>query len=160
MSDEETQASEDAAPEKVNKAAKLSARLYAVQAYYQATQNKQTMRAVLDEYLRYRKDFEIDGVKLVRPDGALLQKILYGVDERRQELESVIEANLKKDAEDRTVEPLLKAILVCGAYELLIGETDKPIVINDYLNVAHSFYERGEVALINGVLDSISKIFQ
>jgi len=144
----------------VNKAAVLSARLYAVQAYYQATQNKQTMRSVLDEYLRYRKDFEIDGVKLVRPDGALLQKILFGVEERRPELESIIEANLKKDAEDRKVEPLLKAILICGAYELLIAETDAPIVINDYLNVAHGFYDRGEVALINGVLDSISTIFQ
>lgn len=144
----------------VNKAAVLSARLYAVQAYYQATQNKQSMRSVVDEYLRYRKDFEIDGIKLVRPDGALFQKILYGVEERRPELESVIDANLKKDAEDRSVEPLLKAILICGTYELLIGETDSPIVINDYLNVAHSFYDRGEVALINGVLDSVATIFQ
>jgi len=149
-----------AKPKEVNKAAVLSARLYAVQAFYQATQNSQTMRAVLDEYLRYRKDFEIDGVKLVPPDGALFQKILYGVDERRPELESIIDANLVKDATDREIEPLLKAILVCGAYELLIAETDAPIIINDYLNVAHAFYDRGEVALINGVLDSVSKIFQ
>ena len=138
----------------------LSARLRAVQGLYQADYNKQSTRAVLDEFLRHRKDMEIDGEPLVVPDGALLKKILYGVDERRQELEEVVNANLKKDAEDRVVEPLLRAILMCGAYELLVQEQDSPIIINDYLNVAHSFYERGEVALVNGVLDSISKIFQ
>lgn len=143
-----------------SKAKALSARLRAVQALFQADQNKQSMRAVLDEYLRYRSDMVIEGQKLVQPDGALLKKILFGVDERRTELEAVIDANLNKDAQDRDVEPLLRAILVCASYELLIQDIDSPIIINDYLNVAHSFYERGEVALINGVLDSISKVFQ
>ena len=138
----------------------VSARLRAVQALYQADQNKQSMRIVLDEYLRHRSDMEIDGQKLVAPDGALLKKILFGVDERRAELESIVDANLNKDAQDREVEPLLRSILICGTYELLIKEVDAPIVINDYLNVGHSFYDRNEVALINGVLDSISAIFQ
>ena len=138
----------------------VSARLRAVQALYQADQNKQSMRMVLDEYLRHRSDMEIDGQKLVAPDGALLKKILFGVDERRTELESIVDANLKKDAQDRTIEPLLRSILLCGAYELLIKEVDTPIIINDYLNVGHAFYDRNEVALINGVLDSISSIFQ
>lgn len=138
----------------------ISARLSAVQALYQAVQNEQSMRMVLDEYLNHRSDMEIDGQKLVTPDGALLKKILYGVDERRAELEAIVDANLNKDAQDRTVEPLLKAILTCGAYELLVKDVDAPIIINDYLNVAHSFYDRNEVALINGVLDSISSIFQ
>ena len=100
------------------KAKVLSARLCAVQALYQADQNKQSMRAVVDEYLRYRGGMEIEGEKLVQPDGALLKKILYGVDERRPELESIIDANLRKDAQDRMVEPLLKAILLSGAYEI------------------------------------------
>ena len=138
----------------------VSARLRAVQALYQADQNKQSMRMVLDEYLRHRSDMEIDGQKLVAPDGALLKKILFGVDERRTELESIVDANLKKDAQDRKIEPLLRSILLCGTYELLIKEVDTPIIINDYLNVGHAFYDRNEVALINGVLDSISSIFQ
>jgi N utilization substance protein B len=141
------------------KAGALSARLCAVQALYQVWQNKQPIRAVYDEYLRYRSDMVIDGEALVPPDGALLKKILYGVDERMKELEAIVEANLRRDATDRVVEPLLKAILICGSYELLVGDIDAPVIINDYLNVAHAFYGRGEVALINGVLDSISKIF-
>ena len=142
------------------KAKALSSRLCAVQAYYQSTQNKQSLRAIVSEYLQHRSDMVIDGEALVQPDGALLQKILFGVDERHIELETIVDANLKKDASDRKVEPLLKAILVCGAYELMVQEQDAPLIINDYLNVAHAFYERSEVGLINGVLDSISKIFR
>ncbi|MCC6598912.1 MAG: transcription antitermination protein NusB [Alphaproteobacteria bacterium] len=141
------------------KVSALSARLCAVQALYQVWQNKQPIRAVYDEYLHYRSDMVVDGEALVPPDGALLKKILYGVDERAQELEAIVDANLRRDAADRGVEPLLKAMLTCGAFELLIGEVDSPIIINDYLNVAHAFYERGEVALVNGVLDSIAKVF-
>lgn len=159
MTPETESESQDSLPSSP-RAAALSARLCAVQALYQVQQNKQPIRAVYDEYLRYRSDMVIDGEALVRPDAGLLKKILYGVDDRLQELEAIIDANLRRDAADRSIEPLLRAILTCGAYELLMGEVDAPIVINDYLNVAHAFYGRGEVALINGVMDSIAKIFQ
>ena len=39
----------------------LSARLRAVQALYQAEHNKQSMRAVLDEYLQHRSEMEVEG---------------------------------------------------------------------------------------------------
>lgn len=138
----------------------LAARLRAVQALYQYRQNKQSMRALVNEYLQHRNEMEVDGEPLVSPDGALLKKILYGADERLTELESIVDANLKKDAKDREVEPLLRSILICGTYELLVQDTDYPIIINDYLNVGHAFYDRNEVALINGVLDAIAAIFQ
>lgn len=153
--------SEAAKKDKISPKAKaLSARLSAVQALYQVSQNKQSLRSVYDEYLQYRTDLEIEGEKLVQPDGALLKKILYGVDERRQELESVVEAHLKKNDDDRDVEPLLKAIIIAGAYELLVQDFDAPIIINDYLNVTHAFYEKGEVALVNGVLDKVAVVFK
>ena len=143
------------------KAKNLSARLLAVQAFYQMKQNTQTIRSVYQEYSKYRMDGEADGQKLTPPDGKLFKQILFGTDERFTELDSVIAANLKKDAEDRKVEPLLKAILFCGAYELLAQQDiDAPIIINDYLNVGHAFYDKNEVALINGVLDSVARVFR
>lgn len=139
----------------------LSARLLAVQALYQMKQNNQPVRVVYDEYIKHRSEQEVDGQKLVKPDAVLFKKILYGVEERFVELDSVIRANLKKDASDRFVEPLLFAVLVCGAYELLAhADIDSPILINDYLNVGHAFFEKNEVALINGVLDSVSSVFR
>lgn len=153
--------SEPAADQKPSSKAKaLSARLSAVQALYQVSQNKQPIRAVYEEYILHRSDMEVDGEKLVPPDGALLKKILFGVDERLPELDAIVDANLMRDGAERTVEPLMRSILVCGTYELLVHEVDSPIVINDYLNVAHTFYNQGEVSLINGVLDAISQLFQ
>lgn len=142
------------------KARALSARLSAVQALYQASQNKQPINALLDEYINHRSDMEIDGEKIVKPDSKLLKKILLGVDERQAELLSIVDANLNKDASDRKVEPLLKAIFLCGCYELMIADHDAPVIINDYINVSHAFYERSEAALVNGVMDSISKTFK
>ena len=139
----------------------LSSRLLAVQALYQMKQNKQSVKAVYDEYVKHRSDQEIDGQKLVAPDASLFKKILYGVEERFVELDSIIGANLKRDASDRVVEPLLYSVLMCGAYELLAhSDIDAPIIINDYLNVGHAFFENNEVALINGVLDSVHKVFR
>lgn len=139
----------------------LSARLLAVQAVYQMKHSGEGVRSIYNEYIQFRTKPEVDGEKLVEPDGALFKMVIFGVEERYTELDSVVSANLKRDASDRSVEPLLEAILLCGAYELMVqDDIDAPIIINDYLNVGHSFYEKNEVALINGVLDSIAKAFR
>lgn len=144
-----------------SKASAFSARLLAVQAFYQMKQNGQAIRSVYQEFSKYRMDGDVGGQKIAVPDPKLFKQILFGVDERFVELEAVISANLHKDAKDRDVEPLLHAILLCGAYELLAqSEIDAPILINDYLNVGHAFYDKNEVALINGVLDSVAKVFR
>jgi N utilization substance protein B len=138
----------------------LSTRLWAVQALYQSQQNNQPIRSVADEYVQHRSEMVVDGEVLVPPDPVNLKKLLFGVDGRLEELEDIVGANLKKDASDRQVEPLLRAIMICGCYEIMLQDIDIPIIINDYLNVGHAFYERNEVALINGVLDSVAAIFR
>ncbi len=138
------------------KAKAISARLSAVQAVYQAAQNEQSMRDVLAEYLEHRAGMEVDGEELVKPDGDLLKKILIGAEERAGDIEALVQANIKKEGQGG--ELLLKSILVCATFELLANlDIDAPIIINDYLNVAHSFYAPGEVSFINAILDSISK---
>ena len=138
----------------------LSARLCAVQALYQMSQNEAaTVKDVLQQYLDDAKDLEIDGEKLVQPDGALFKKILSGAHERLTDLEGIILANYQpgKEGEKTAIEPLLKAILLAASYEILAHQDiDSPIIINDYLNVTHSFYSQGEVGLVNGMLDAIS----
>ncbi|MEM7679892.1 MAG: transcription antitermination protein NusB, partial [Pseudomonadota bacterium] len=47
----------------------LSARLYAVQAVYQIMQNATPVKAVLQQYLDKAEDMEIDGEKIVTPNG-------------------------------------------------------------------------------------------
>lgn len=145
------------------KAKALSARLCAVQALYQATHTNDPLDKIYQQYIEDAPDKEIDGEKLVEPDGIHLKRVLFGVEKRREDIISVVEASLKTrdDGSKPTLDKLLQSILLCAGYELLAEQdVDSPIIINDYLNVAHAFYEKGEVSLVNGVLDSVSKAFR
>ncbi len=130
----------------------------AVQAVYQSFTDDKDMRLIAEEYLHFRSGMEVDGEKLVEPDRELFSAILRGVSERRNDLNELIAANHKRDEPKSSLELLLQAILLCGAYELMANvKTDMPVIINDYVDVTKAFYEGGESKLINAVLDSIAK---
>jgi N utilization substance protein B len=134
----------------------LSARLMAVQAVYQASLNEQDLRSAAQEYLEHRVSMHVEGEEIVEPDSVLFKKIVSGVAERREDLGGVIQANAKNGGAG--FEALIKAILMCGSYELLAHtKIDAPIIINDYLNVAHGFFNESEVGLVNGILDKVAK---
>ena len=53
-------------------------------------------------------------------------------------------------------EPLLNAVFLCGAFELMVLQAiDFPVIISDYLHVTHAFFDKGEAKLVNALLDSI-----
>ncbi|MBL4836036.1 MAG: transcription antitermination factor NusB, partial [Kordiimonadaceae bacterium] len=56
------------------------------------------------------------------------------------------------------LEAIIRAIFRAGAYELS-ARPDVPtaVIINEYLDVAHAFYDRTETAFVNGVLDKLAK---
>ena len=141
------------------KARKTAARLFAVQAVYQAIQNKEPPSKLHDEFITYRigmnLDDTIEGGNMVAPDQPLFRDILAGVTERWGDLQQIIQPRLKVS---NTVEPLLTAILVCGTYELMAHhDIDAPIIISDYINITGSFFEASEPKLVNAVLDALSK---
>ena len=136
------------------KARSTAARLCAVQAVYQALQLKVAPDTLLEEYIQHRVGMELDGSEMVQPDGVLFTNLLKGVTVRWNDLQQLITPRLKS----ATVEPLITAILVCGAYELLTHhDIDAPIIISDYLHVTHGFFEGFESKLVNGVLDALAK---
>lgn len=139
------------------KARRSAARLAAVQVLYQADLNDQSPREAMRDFLQNRNGFEFDGDIFVPANPELLEKIIDGVIDRRDDLDTMIAAQLaKKDKE--TTEPILNAILVAAAYEIMAHhDTDTPIIISDYMNVAHAFYEDGAPKMINAILDSLAK---
>lgn len=141
------------------KARKTAARLFAVQAVYQAIQNKEPPSKLHDEFIAYRigmnLDDTVEGSDMVAPDQPLFRAILAGVTERWGDLQQIIQPRLKVT---NAVEPLLTSILICGTYELLAHhDIDAPIIISDYINITGSFFEASEPKLVNAVLDALSK---
>ena len=64
---------------------------------------------------------------------------------------------LVQESSQKEHEALIYSILICGAAELLAHlDIDAPVIINEYLDVTHAFYDTGESKLVNGVLDAIA----
>lgn len=141
-------------------ARKNAARLMAVQAVYQMAVNFEAAPLVVNEYLGLRKNMEVDGETLVAPDESLFRDIVLGVAERAEDLGAIVSANKPQTGtQDPRNEPLLNAVMLCGAYELLVNQDiDFPIIISSYVDVAKAFFTGHEPRLINGVLDSIRKV--
>ena len=140
---------------KPSKKAKLTAaRLTAVQSIYQMALSNITERETYDHYVHSMMGQDVDGDDYVPADLDMYSKILSGVSEHRDTLRDMVlgALNAKKP------EPLLQAILFCGVYELMHHlDVDSGIIINDYVNIAHGFYEQSEANLVNAVLDRQSK---
>lgn len=124
-----------------------AARLGAVQAVYQMIMNDQQGMSVVGEFTSHRPE---------KRDPSLFSDIVCGVELRRGDLEALLAGAAQKS---QTQEPLLQAVLLCGAYELLAHkDIDAPVIISEYLNVAHAFFDQGESKLINGILDKVKSI--
>ena len=55
------------------------------------------------------------------------------------------------------LETTLQAILQVGVFELISPlETPTEVVINEYVDLTHAFYEKQTVGLVNGVLDKVA----
>ncbi len=133
-----------------------AARLLAVQAVYQMHKNEQSAKDVVKEYLAHRLGVDDDGDQMVTPNAEHFSKVVQGVEEHIEQLGEMVSKNRTKQAQAN--EPLLNAIFLCGAYELMMcQDIDFPIIITDYVHVTKAFYENSESKLVNAVLDSIRK---
>lgn len=146
-------------------AQKISARLNAVQAVYQMTINEQDAKSTTREYLEHRAGMTVDEETFVQPDQALLSGIIQGVDAKVNDLREIVHKNLNAKDDKTTlktaksVEPLLESILLCGVYEIMNhDDVDAPIIINDYIEIADSFYDSSAKKLVNAVLDNVTKL--
>lgn len=136
-----------------------AARLAAVQAHYQLLMaSEPNLKLVIQEYLDHRLGAEIEGEQFVEADGDLFTDILKGSWERREEWRTIIEPFLSKEWSFDRLDKILTAILFAGCYELS-ARIDVPtaVVINEYVDVTHGFYDRAEASFINSVLDKVGK---
>lgn len=80
--------------------------------------------------------------------------LLDGVLFRQNDLDAMLE----KHAKSKLHSPLVKAILLCGAFELMVmNEIASKTIIGEYINQAELYFDTPERPFIHAVLDSISK---
>ncbi|MFC4349748.1 transcription antitermination factor NusB [Kordiimonas lipolytica] len=136
-----------------------AARLAAVQALYQLDMSDEPKaKMVVEEYVNHRLGQEIEGDQYVAADANLFSDVVLGAWERREEIDETLKGCLSSDWPLDRLEKLIHAIFRAGGYEL-VARPDVPtaVIINEYVDVAHGFYERTEASFVNGVLDKFAK---
>ena len=138
--------------------ARSAARLAAVQALYQREMSGGSVPRLLAEFRDHRLGAEIEGDRFREADVDFFNDVVEGVDARGEEIDALVTDNLAEGwALDRLDRPM-RQILRAGTYEL-IARADVPpnAVINEYVDVAHAFYEEREAKFVNGLLDAVAK---
>jgi N utilization substance protein B len=135
-----------------------AARLAAVQALYQQEMEGTALPKLLHEFHQHRIGETIDGAELADAEIDFFDDVVSGAHARLEEIDRLIVERLAEGWKLERLDRPMRAILRAGTYELL-ARRDVPVgtVISEYLDVAHAFYDRKEVAFANGLLDSIAK---
>ena len=135
-----------------------AARLAAVQALYQLEMEGSAIAPLLHEFHEYRLGATIEGATYAEAEQSFFDDVVRGVEARRAEIDGLVTGKLAKGwVLDRLDRPM-RAILRAGTYEL-IARPDVPVasVINEYVDVAHAFYDKKESGFVNGLLDAVAK---
>lgn len=138
--------------------ARALARLGAVQALYQMDVAGSDIADVLAQFEADRLGRDGDGNRIGNADLRFFKDLVAGVLREQARIDPDIDAHLAKGWRLNRLDSTLRAILRGGAYELH-GRPDVParVVIDQYVQLAHAFFEGEESKVVNAVLDRIAR---
>ncbi|QUD88979.1 transcription antitermination factor NusB [Phenylobacterium montanum] len=137
--------------------ARTVARLAAVQALYQMEVSGIGSEAVIREFADHRFEADLEGAPLAPADEEHFSEIVRGVVAEQAKIDQAVVKRLAEGWRLERLDATLRAILRAGAFELAHGEAPVEVVINEYVEVAKSFFEGPEPGFVNGALDAIAR---
>jgi len=142
----------------MSKRARSVARLAAVQALYQMEVSGAGAEAVIREFSDHRFDRDIEGHTLAQADEDFFGEAVRGVVADQSAIDQAIAKRLAEGWRLERIDATLRAILRAGAWELT-KRPDVPheVAIDEYVEIAKSFFEGPEPGFVNGALDGIAR---
>ena len=138
--------------------ARSVARLAAVQALYQMEVSAAGAEAVIREFSEHRFDRDVEDMTMAGADEPFFADLVRGVVANQRELDSAVARRLAQNWRLERIDATVRAILRAGAYELA-HRPDVPteVVIDEYVELAKSFFEGPEPGFVNGALDGMAQ---
>ncbi|MFP4518293.1 MAG: transcription antitermination factor NusB [Oceanicaulis sp.] len=135
-----------------------SARLSAVQAMYQMEFSGQGAKSVVMQFRNHRFGHDDEPGDYIEADEDFFEDLLHGIVARQDEVDGLIRDALREGWKLSRLDSTVRAILRSGGYELL-ARADVPTkaVINEYIDIAHAFFEGPEPGFVNATLDTLAK---
>jgi N utilization substance protein B len=144
--------------------ARGAARLMAVQALYQIDIRGGAADATIMEFLEHRTEIvDDDGETRVRleADKALFADLVRGVVREKTNIEAALDGSLDSGTTAARLEPLLRAIMKAGIFELQTrSDIPAKVVISEYVHLTDAFFESREPGLVNAVLDRLARVLR
>jgi N utilization substance protein B len=109
------------------------------------------------EFLDHRFDADIDGHQLAEADEGFFAELVRGVVGHQGEIDRAIAAHLASGWRLERIDATARAIFRAGAYELMRTDSPIEVVIDEYVEIAKSFFEGPEPGFINAALDAIGR---
>jgi len=155
-------------------ARRSAARLAAVQALYEIDMVGAPATPVLKEFLERRwsdaspvdkEDADAmvddDAPKLPGPEQRFLKRLVNGVTQDTEGLDSTIAPLLNSPWVMAQLNTLIRAILRAGAFEIQhCPDVGAGTIISEYVGLSHAFFSENEPALVHAVLDGLAKQFR
>lgn len=134
------------------------ARLAAVQALYQMEVSGAGVDSVIREFSEHRFDRDVEGERLAAADEIFFAELAKGVVTNQAKVDQGIVKRLASGWRLERLDATARAVLRAGAYELMYRpDVPTEVVINEYVEIAKSFFEGPESGFINGALDAIAR---
>jgi N utilization substance protein B len=145
-------------PSASDKRARSVARLAAVQALYQMEVSNAGAEAVIREFGEHRFDRDVEDMTLAGADEPFFADLVRGVVAYQRDVDAAVAKRLAQNWRLERIDATVRAILRAGSYELAHRQ-DVPteVVIDEYVELAKSFFEGPEPGFVNGALDGVAK---
>ena len=125
----------------------IRTREYLVQAIYQYFFNNQDISDIVDQFKDEHKNKKVDFVKF--------SSSLESIQKNKSEFKEILDSMNVKDSNMDLID---KSILYFALNEMIYGELDKPVIIDESLRLSKKFSSPESYKFINANLDKYLKL--
>ena len=146
---------------------KSSARLASVQANYMLALSGLSVDEVIEDFVQGKvgRVAIIDGndsaeesfVELGPIDTEYFEKLVRGVQSRKEDLEKSLNQFLHGEWSYDKMNAMMQSLLLSAVYEITgTTDIDVKVLIQEYVDLAYAFFSKNEPKMINALLDQIA----
>ena len=145
-------------PFEVIRARRAGARLAAVQALYEMEQTGKSAKATVRAFMDDRLGIGPDERPIEEADPDLFKAILNAVVEHQAAIDTAILSRLSDGWKLTRLDATSRAILRAGAAEFIVHqELSDAIILDEYVSLAHDFFDETEARFVNAVLQNVGQ---
>jgi len=86
-----------------------------------------------------------------------MQELLVGTVRGFEEINLILNESLTGKYNFNVIDALIKVILMLAMYEFKYTDTERKIIINEYVDIAGEYFDNKAISFVNATLDNLSK---